>query len=122
MITDHSVNLQPQRGEVWRHRKHDPAAGKWHEYEIVGVSNPDAYVQGNAMVPDGVAKHTESGEILTIIRSGDAVFLMDQDRQTLEEPHVLYLATEQDTTLAVIQTWARPLARFMAGRFPKVDF
>lgn len=101
----------PEPRQIWQHQKHrddDPA--KWYEYKIVGVTNPEAYVQGHAIVPDGVAKHTESGEILDIAYSGTATLLIGKGFSMLDEPHVIYqnICPDIDPTI-----WARPLNDFM---------
>lgn len=31
------MRTNPQPGQIYRHRKHDPDNGKWHEYEVIGL-------------------------------------------------------------------------------------
>lgn len=112
--------LQPQPGEIWRHRKHNPNdPSAWHEYKIIGVSSgPHAHRWGEAMQPWKAAKDTETGDLLTLAYSGHEAFLMIGSFVMVKQLYVIYqsIVPEVDSTI-----WARPLDMFMDGRFTKVE-
>ena len=34
------MTKEPKPGQIYRHRKHDPTADKWHEYRVIAIVQP----------------------------------------------------------------------------------
>ncbi|MEM6432386.1 MAG: hypothetical protein AAF773_00795 [Cyanobacteria bacterium P01_D01_bin.115] len=67
------IDNTPAESEVWQHRKHDPAAGKFHQYTILCVTESTPHPD-RPMPQYFSAKHTETGEVLNILYDGQNEF------------------------------------------------
>lgn len=104
---------QPQPTQTYRHRKHDPAAGHWHEYEVVAVvcppsENPRSVTNFEIT---GSFTHTETGIVHRLIGARNGVY----SDPPVHEPHVAYINTKERE-----KRWLRPLRMFVDGRFALV--
>ncbi|MEO0434544.1 MAG: hypothetical protein AAF151_22905 [Cyanobacteria bacterium J06656_5] len=118
-IDDQSV-LSPVPDQIYRHYKHNPAAGKWHEYEVIAIVEAGGGL--HASRASCTAVHTESGnyhDILTAARSSTTKH--DDTRHwaspELSEPHVCYKSTQDNSD----KCWLRPLSMFTDKRFTLVS-
>ena len=110
--TDKPAVPRPAAGQIYRHRKHDPNAGKWHEYEVIAVVNagsPPRDAEGLYTY----ATHTESGKAHGLLAKGG--FRNWWCTPVLNECCVLYRSTKGKNR------WLRPLSMFTDGRFTLVE-
>lgn len=111
---------RPTPGQICRHRKHDPAAGKWHEYRVVGIVQPFPETPGEGMrtsfLLPTVYRHTETDHKHVLTGCGTSIFT-----HGIEEAHVAYKSTRPDLCDPEWRWCLRPLDMFMDGRFTLVD-
>jgi hypothetical protein len=110
---------RPKEGEIWQHRKHDPARGNLHQYKIICLTEPGHGPQDAPAYFTAI--HTETGQWLDVMPAeGSAQSAPDDHRNWLfppkNEPFVIYKAVHDDSGIC----WARPLDMFMDGRFSKL--
>ena len=112
--------LSPAPGQIYRHYKHNPAAGKWHEYEVIVIVEAGAGHHASSV--DLTAVHTESGNHHDILSAAGSPTINHDDNwywafPELSEPHVCYKSTQDNSH----QYWLRPLSMFTDKRFTRVS-
>lgn len=116
----------PDIGSLWQHQKHDPQAGKHHQYRVKLVTVPamsPAY-HGNAglLIDRFACTHKESGAAIFICSGwGDGrTFYAYGMESRLWEVGVLVvyrnIRPEQGG-----EAWARPLHLFNSGKFTGIE-
>ena len=110
------MTKDPTSGQVYRHRKHAPAAGKWHEYRVVCVVLPGPGLEDSPRY--FTAEHTETGNWHDIIPAAGSPTAKSGDARNwawpeVEQAHVCYKNTRDDSG----KCWLRPLDEFNDGRF-----
>ncbi|NEZ63540.1 hypothetical protein D0962_12225 [Leptolyngbyaceae cyanobacterium CCMR0082] len=117
---DNQKVLNPSPGQIYRHYKHNPAAGKWHEYEVVVIVEAG---QGfHASPAYFTAIHTESGSYHDILPATENSTTKHTGNKhwafpELSEPHVCYKSTQDNSD----KYWLRPLSMFTDKRFTLVS-
>ncbi|MEO0434760.1 MAG: hypothetical protein AAF151_24015, partial [Cyanobacteria bacterium J06656_5] len=116
---DQSV-LTPVPGQIYRHYKHNPAAGKWHEYEVIAIV--EAGTGLHTLRASCTAVHTELGnyhDILTAVENSTTKHNGTRHWASpeLSEPHVCYKSTRDNND----KYWLRPLSMFTDKRFTLVS-
>ncbi|MEM9947989.1 MAG: hypothetical protein AAF810_18275 [Cyanobacteria bacterium P01_D01_bin.36] len=106
--------LNPAPGQIYRHYKHNPAAEKWHEYEVIGIveAGPPTHAAESSYTN---ATHTETGQVYGLLKSLRSDSELWWCTPGLNDRCVLYRNTKNKTR------WLRPLNDFVDGRFELVN-
>ena len=104
-----------QIGQVYQHRKHDPANGKWHEYRVIEIVSPSdglGAISTHFFLQPCSYTHTENGEHYDLIGCRDKIY----SSPPVDRLHVAYVNTKNED-----ERWIRPLETFIDGRFTPVE-
>ncbi len=109
------MSLYPKPGQIYRHKKHDPSNGEWHEYEVICLV--EAGSNGDENSPRYfTSEHTEIGQWYDILPALDGSN-KSWAWPAVQKPHVCYSNTQDNSG----KTYLRPLEMFMDGRFKLVE-
>ncbi|ESA38483.1 hypothetical protein N836_31580 [Leptolyngbya sp. Heron Island J] len=111
--------LHPNPTQTYRHRKHDPAAGRWHEYEVVGIVEPwpeipSGDVRTHWYFPQRY-RHTGTGELVVLIGCGTKIYA------EVNEPHIAYRNTRPDLCDPEWVFCLRQVSEFTDRRFSLIE-
>ena len=99
-----------EAGQIYRHRNHNPAMGRWHEYKIIGIVKTGPGPQDS---PDYfTAVHTETGKWHDILPGEGNKFWAFPE---VDQLHVCYENIHNK------KRWLRPIGMFMDGRFTLIS-
>ena len=110
----------PTPNQTYRHRKHDPAAGHWHEYKVIGVVEPhqdgsgDGPIRTHYYYPQQY-RHTGTEELVVLIGCGGRIFA------DVTGSHVAYKNTRPKLCNPDWVFYLRPLEEFTDGRFCLIE-
>lgn len=114
------MQLTPR--SLWRHRKHDPGAGKFHQYEIICVTaaaqERDRHGDAYALACLFTSMHTETAELWEVCgNSGPNKYLWNSATgEWCQVPMVIYVGIHDPLGMP----WARELSQFIDGRFTQL--
>lgn len=105
-------------GQIYRHHKHDPAADKWHEYEVICLVDAGPGLQDSPAYFTAVHASTQHWHDI-LPATGSPTATSDDTRHwafpEVDERHVAYRNTQRSE-----EVWLRLLNEFIDGRFTLV--
>ena len=108
-------SIVPAPGQTYIHHKHNPADGKWHKYEVVGIVEPWPEIPSRDIRTHWYFsqqyRHTGTGDLVVLTGCGTWIFA------DVSEPHVAYKNTHPDLCDPEWVYCLRPLGEFTDGRF-----
>lgn len=109
----------PTPGQIYRHRKHSPNTGRYHEYEVVGIAEPwpkdpsDKRDRTHYLFPNQYL-HTDTGKLMSLTGCAQWIYA------DVDELHVAYKNTQSDLCDPDWVFCLRALSEFVDGRFKLV--